>query len=107
METNEAIKFLKNEIYIFTRNPDDVLNKEEIKFIGCLDEIITLLKQGEKFEKMWENVLDLTENYIYDHSITYKDLIHLQQKYFPKPKKELVELKEKMDKEVEELLKWC
>ena len=47
-----------------------------------MNEIVKLLKRGEKYEKMFNTILNWT---MHDGSfIPVKELINLEQKYFPK-----------------------
>ena len=68
LQTTEAIKILEKHQY-------EIISEKEQK------EIISLLKCGEKFEKLWEEAkIDLCKHG-YNHELVIKTL---QQKYFPK-----------------------
>ena len=86
MNTKEAIEFL--EIEYSNINPDYPLSAktwEEKK--KRYDEIIKLLKRGEKYEKMWEELENEGKNYSYSYIATTKWLMdNIKQKYFPKGK---------------------
>lgn len=68
MKTEEAIKFLK-------------AYRPHVLLAGNIDQIIKLLKRGEKFEKMWG---ELTTNKINYPISVDKSINNLKQKYFPK-----------------------
>jgi len=72
-------------------------------------EKVEAIKRGEKYEEMWKKFQHQQKycfhesNYREHYSLT--QLMHdFEQKYFPEPKDELVELVKKIDKEVRELL---
>lgn len=73
MDTKEAIEWLKDAEEIAE------LNKWRI------DKVIELLQRGEKFEQMWEEF----QYYVLGIAKALPNKINeLEQKYFPKPKKE-------------------
>ena len=53
METKEAIEFVEFELSRY-RNPDFVMDKEDIKNKNIMKGIISLLQQGEAYRQMWE-----------------------------------------------------
>lgn len=78
MKTKEAIEFLK-----FHR----ILHYDVTQEDG-IDKVITLLKNGEKFEAMWEELCDRNVNnsdeYVYSWTEELFELmVNIQQKYFP------------------------
>ena len=82
MKTKEAIEKLSNPIHFdkdFGFVNDEVLIELDTLEAG---DIIALLQRGEKYEKMFNTILNWT---MHDGSfIPVKELINLEQKYFPK-----------------------
>ena len=73
----EAIEFLEHMI-----NKKD--SEWEIRVYG---ELLEVLKRGEKYEKMWEELENEGKNYSYSYIATTKWLMdNIKQKYFPKGK---------------------
>jgi len=87
MNTEEAIAYLKS-----TRMEDYGYRNE-------YDEIIELLKRGEKYEQMWEELYKNPE-----YLTTKAEMYNIKQKYFPKPKSKVLKLLKELDKEVNQLL---
>ena len=84
-ETDKAIEFCEFEIYCFTRNPAydyESLSKEEKEHIKQLNGVITLLQQGEKYKKMWEELYEVASEFNF-----FPLMDKLKQKYFPKEAK--------------------
>ena len=68
MDTEEAIANVKS---VYSEVTQD------------LDEVIRLLKRGEKYEKMWKSLRhDVIE--CSDVKTYYSNILELEQKYFPK-----------------------
>ena len=100
MNTKEAIEFLNDIRYVNTFG-DSIQNRKVDEIIKLLkegeelgqikitpkdfynkSEYVDKLKRGEKFEKMFNTILNWT---MHDGSfIPVKELINLEQKYFPK-----------------------
>ena len=105
MNTKEAIKLLKSQMYSIEdlkniyRLDSDMTSKEKKDFLESVTqnkefkEVIDLLKRGEKFEKMWEEFseyLNKEQDSLLKTNGTmivikvYKKWNELGQKYFPK-----------------------
>jgi len=89
MNTKEAIEFLENELKIHEEIyeafgiPEMVKEKSDVKnAINNYQNIITLLKQGEKYRQMWEELRDNRPRPIGTYWEKY--INRLEQKYFPK-----------------------
>jgi len=85
MEVKKAIEFMNNEIkreIIYSKGI--LVGAKESPRDKKIDEIISLLQQGEKYRQMWEEL---------DEFIGYSDydilqvMERLKQKYFPKEEK--------------------
>lgn len=82
MKTKKAIEFCE---YMIERNVIEGRNEK-------YREMVILLQQGEKYEKMWEELyveygmclIRKNDEEGYMSNILYKILEELQQKYFPK-----------------------
>jgi len=81
METKEAIELTKS-----FRN--DLNNKYFKNEIDYFDSVIELLKRGEKFEKMWEELRGKFKVLHRDlvNFLSINDFNKIEQKYFPKEK---------------------
>ncbi len=100
MNTKEAIEFCKSEQYYDYRGTNKEITQKLGNFNRNLDEVVDLLKRGEKFEKMWgkykkksppimiDNVKNCSKNindFIKQAKIMrIKAMQDLEQKYFPK-----------------------
>ena len=76
-ETEKAIEFCGNVMYqedVCDCEEDDLLYNEEMK------KVIALLQQGEKYQDIFETIVEWSTG----DTITYNDLVDLEQKYFPK-----------------------
>ena len=110
MNTIEAIEFLENGVGLSYEKTDEQLEKE---YITKMDGVYALLKRGEKFEKMWEELYqDFVRNYE-EHNISgysyMVDMDNYKEKYFPKPeevidwKDRFYELEEEFEEKEKEL----
>ena len=90
MDTKEAIERIENAYSVI--ESENWVGKEEKEVLeNEKNNVITLLKQGEKFGKMWEEIQE-TE---YPSDV---DFSRIEDKYFPKSKKEDRPIKmERMD----------
>jgi len=101
MNTKEAIEFTRSFKDIVTSI--DMENDDEKaieQYNNKIDNVIELLKRGEKFEAMWEEFSKKYGNYYYaydvrgdvcrKHEYIETFLNKLEQKYFPKPKEEVI-----------------
>jgi len=77
MKTKEAIEFLEE-------CQDENIELQEKGHDELLIKVINLLKRGEKFEAIFNTILNWTMND--GEFIPYNDLVDLEQKYFPKEK---------------------
>lgn len=89
MNTEKAVEYLKGIIYDDTDCEFIITNADRDK----ISNIITLLKRGEKFEAMWNDLwegLEFKPNKDLLH-MNYEDFIsymkEIKQKYFPKSTK--------------------
>ena len=89
METKEAIEFVEFELSRY-RNPDFVMDKEDIKNESIMKGIIALLQQGEAYRRMWKEFDDEYGVHGFEIEDTYFRIRNLmekiEQKYFPKEK---------------------
>ena len=73
MNTKEAIKFIREEDYMFCDN----LSMEEIyDYSDKLKEVVDILEELEKYKEMWEEL-----RIQWGRSVVVKEI---EQKYFPK-----------------------
>ena len=86
MEVKEAIEFLKYHISDFKErtSDDELFNRDKCnKFLAKANSVISLLKRGEAFEQMWN---DLKWNYGEIPIGEYKDILNIMtivaHKYF-------------------------
>ena len=75
MKTEEAIRLLGKEVL----EGMGIFNSVRLKVSEAQD-IITLLQQGEKYQDIFETIVEWSTG----DTITYNDLVDLEQKYFPK-----------------------
>ena len=73
MEVKEAIEIIKNEFVDYQEGSD-------IQIVG--ESIISLLQQGEKYRKMWEETKNKYHCYCYNRAIDVMEI--LEEKHFPK-----------------------
>jgi len=93
MNIKKAIEFLEGEITYWGPTISKQLKKIPYACepgnplaVKLYKEIIVLLKRGEKYEKMFNTILNWT---MHDGQfIPAKELVNLEQKYFPKLKEE-------------------
>jgi len=87
MKAKEAIEFCKNESsYNYNGQNKELQNRLRLFNFG-LEQVVTLLQRGEKFEKMWEEVENLSIVNIYTwvtKEYYTKAIKVIKQKYFPK-----------------------
>ena len=95
MEVKKAIEFMNNEIkreIIYSKGI--LVGAKESPRDKKIDEIISLLQQGEKYRQMWEELEKYRQMWEeLDEFIGYSDydilqvMERLKQKYFPKEEK--------------------
>ena len=83
MEVKEAIEFLdKKNRYVLPKTNQEVEHNDEI------DDIISLLQQGEKYRQMWEEFEEEYGEYVirmnYENKPICMRMEYIKQKYFPK-----------------------
>ena len=79
-ETEKAIEFCGNVMYqedVCDCEEDDLLYNEE------MSKVIALLQQGEKYEKMWEELYEVASEFNF-----FPLMDKLKQRYFPKEAKD-------------------
>ena len=88
-ETEKAIETLETESWFYKEelkdlNPNDDIEVQTIErnkeLIVEYKQIIILLQQGEKYKDIFETIVEWSTG----DTITYNDLVDLEQKYFPK-----------------------
>ena len=90
MEVKEAIELIKKEKYPINTWDEDSPKYHSIRnYNKKLDEVISLLQQGEAYRQMWEELKDRYESYSINES--YRQYLSvgtvmtdLEQKYFLK-----------------------
>ena len=95
MNTKEAIEFCKNQQNYNYNGHDEKIQRALRIFNYGLEEVISLLQQGEAYEAMWGELekkfkilhkdYETGEEY-YTGVINESDIKELKQKYFPKDK---------------------
>ena len=79
-ETEKAIEFCGNVMYqedVCDCEEDDLLYNKEMR------KVITLLQQGEKYKKMWEELYEVASEFNF-----FPLMDKLKQKHFPKEAKD-------------------
>ena len=79
MNTEEAIKNVE-DIYNCHESDRSCSDVETEIIFKNRDKIIKLLQQGEKYKDIFETIVEWSTG----DTITYNDLVDLEQKYFPK-----------------------
>ncbi|MCK4447421.1 MAG: hypothetical protein KAW56_10120 [Candidatus Marinimicrobia bacterium] len=95
MDYKKAIKFLKNSK---GRN----INFDIVSTIKNSDEIIRLLRQGERYRQMWEEFLDLPLGHFVkpdDKELYFGKIYDLEEKYLLKKDRVLEKIKAKKAKD--------
>lgn len=111
MKTKEAIEWIF-DIWHEWENVYGVDAEQNLKSGNEMDEVIALLKQGEKYRLMWEDYRECWKKYNMFYRREKKDagydikytMEEWEQKYFPKPKSKLIKLLAELDKSVKEVL---
>jgi len=81
METKEAVKWIFDTWHEW-ENVYGVDGEQVLKEGKKMDGVIELLKRGEKYKKMFLQIVNWEKE---DRIIVKSDLDELKQKYFPKP----------------------
>ena len=101
MEVKEAIEWIKNEINYNYNGQNEELRNRLYLFNCGMEDIISLLQQGEKYRQMWEEATDNLPDKVYkaceyyikrhglfDYPKTFELCVlflkSIEQKYFPK-----------------------
>jgi len=87
MDTKEIIDILEGQKNSKDKYEPIPPNRLGIDFV--IDDIVTLLQQGEKYKEMWEELCDRnvddSDEYVYSWTEELFELmVNIQQKYFPK-----------------------
>lgn len=70
------------------------------------EEMIELLKRGEKYKEMWKKLRDIyLPDPKVDEGLLKRIMDGIERKYFPKPNEKLVGLMKKIDEEVKKIIK--
>lgn len=81
MKILEAINYVESKRYVMEHCDNNKL----------ADEVIDLLKRGEKYEQMWKDFLWIYCWSEVEKNVYVKEVFDdLKQKYFPKPKKKVI-----------------
>ena len=85
METKKAIEFVEFELSRY-RNPDLVMDKEDIKNKSIMEGIISLLQRGKKYKQMWEKFYKEWGEYPIELHNIAEFMGDLEQKYLKEAK---------------------
>jgi len=84
MDVKEAVKWIF-DIWHEWENVYGVSGEISLKEGKKMDEVIELLKRGEKFEAMWKEFFEMYCGSEVEKDVYVEEVFdHLEQKYFPK-----------------------